>query len=206
MNTPKPHHQRGTAILTVVILTGILAFLVAALMTYAGNRRVRAAEVSRKVNRLACAEAGLELAKNYYGRNFGSWNTYLNNPAQYNPNTYTAWMGYPGGPAPFDTPALQALRPELFGDIDGDGKPDVYIYIRDNADELTPAPNNFASDNDQNVFVGAICISTTMNPRRQDGTISKSPLGVEGLLSYNLQSQYTGQAGGGSMGNGNLNN
>jgi hypothetical protein len=199
------HRERGSALLTAMILTGVLFLFVTALMAYAGQQRSRAIAAARTLRRLSCGEAGLEFAKDYFGRNFTSWNTYLGNPAVYNPvKSYTTWTGY-GGPAAYTSAGFQALHPELFTDLDGDGQPDVYIYIRDNADEMPPASNDWRVDNDQNVMVGAVCISQTLRPRRQDGTLDPNLLSVEGLLSYNVQSQYGGQSGGGSGGNGNFN-
>jgi hypothetical protein len=190
------------------MLTGVLFLFVAALMSYAGQQRTRAVAAARSLRRLSCAEAGLELAKDYFGRNFPSWNNYLATPIVYNPTkSYTTWPGYTG-PSPYNiyiAPGLQTAHPELFADLDGDGKADVYIYVRDNADEMPPAGNNWQVDNDQNVMVGAICISQTMIPRRQDGNLDPELLSAEGLLSYNTQSQYQGQGGGGSSGNGNFN-
>ena len=79
-------------------------------------------------------------------------------------------------------------------------------FIRDNVDEFPPAPNDFTTDNDQNVIVGALCISSTMQPRRENNTIDQDALLAESLLGYNMQGNaYGGQALGGS-GTGNRNN
>jgi hypothetical protein len=214
---------RGSAMLVTYSLMAILMIMVLGLMAYAFQRRQQAVFVARSMNRWSCAEAGLQLAKNYFGRNFGNWNTYLNNPSVYNPvqasyNTHPAPCNHGGNPAVppagQDTcnftgaavAAIQGIDPNLFADLDGDGKMDVYIYIRDNADELPPAPQNYLQDNDQNVYVGAICISQTLAPRLGNGLIDPSGLNVEALLSYNLQSTTGSQSLGGSSGTGNFNN
>ena len=101
--------------------------------------------------------------------------------------------------------ALRAAHPELFYDLDGDGAPDVYIYIRDNQDEPYGVADNYQRDNDQNVIVGAVCISSTMVPRLENGALSTAQLHAESLLSYDLPGKtYTGQAGGATA-NGNIN-
>jgi hypothetical protein len=178
-------------------------------MYYASQERARAVNNSRSLTRRACTEAGIQLARAFYGRNYVNWNTYLSNPAIYDPTVP------PPGLAsnPWDS-SLQSNHPELFTDLDGDGLPDVYVYIRDNWDELPPATNNTTRDNDQIVIVGAVCISNTLVPRRGDGSLEESGsavsgpngLTVEGLLSYNDPNQtYCSQASGCGLGQGNLN-
>jgi hypothetical protein len=211
VNQPRPTRaaSRGTALLTVMVMMAVLLAFVIAILAYAQHRRSRAVQLSRSLIRTNCAQAGLELAKDYFGRNFvssGHWSTYLSQPNLYNPTSYTTWTGYTG-PSQFADAGFQTANPQLFADLDGDGRPDVYIYVRDNADELPPiSAQNWALDNDQNAFVGAICVSQTMIPRLESGTLDSNQLYAEGLLSYNMQSNYKGQAGGGSSGNGNLNN
>ena len=161
----------------------------------------------RSMRRLSCAEAGLELARAYYGRNFTLWNSFLSQPQIYNPFP-GAWE--PSGPAnPYDT-NLQANHPELFADLDSDGVPDVYIYMRDNVDELASASgNNPMQDNDQNVVVGSLCISRTMTPPRDwaspsDGGLTNAQY-VEGLLAVNLANGSYNTKNCGNTGSGNCN-
>jgi len=104
---------------------------------------------------------------------------------------------------------LCVTHPELFFDLDGDGKPDVYIYIRDNMDEKgVQATQDWLFDSDQNVIVGAVCISRTLAPRGADGNIDPSRISVEALLSYD---SAAGAGGGydmhthGATGTGNIN-
>src|SRR5262249_29855202 len=122
------------------------------------------------------------------------WNTtYLPNPAIYNASVNAV-----------RNTAFQTANPQLFADLDGDGKADVYLYIHDNFDEFFPNLNNPTRDNDLNVVVGAVCISSTLLPRSESGS-SASTMMVEGLLSYNPGSTYGSQGYQGASGSGNLN-
>jgi hypothetical protein len=188
-----------------------MLLVVAGLMYYASRSRSRAVTISRGNSRVACAESGLQLARAYYGRNYPLWNsTFLPNPAVYNATVSTA-----------RTAAFQNANPQLFADLDGDGQPDVYLFIHDNVDEFLPNVNNPNRDNDLNVIVGAACVSGTLMPRVDaanlasavvalDGGYSgyipmSSPMISEGLLSYNPAGSYASQGYQGASGSGNLN-
>lgn len=196
----RAHSRRGAAMITVLILMGLLAVIVAGLMTYVYQQRLRTIAAARSLKRESCAENGMQYARAFFAANFANWNSYLSNPTNYNSQ---APAGVDGGVYEVTT----GIPGSLLYDLDGDGLSDVYIFIRDNPDELKPAIPNPAQDNDQNVFIGAVCISSTMSPRRPDGKVSPNLLKVEGLLSYNLPNNgYSSQAGGGTSGVGNLNN
>lgn len=191
-------HQRGSALLTAAVLTAVLLVVVAGLIYYATQSRLRAITISRGVARISCADSGLQLAKAYYGRNYSLWNTtFLPTPSVYN--------ALDKARDPAQRVALLTSNPELFADLDGDGSPDVYIYVRDNYDELQPVPNNPIRDNDLNVIVGAMCISTTLTPRREDGLTAPEPILAEALMSYNPNGNYGSQGYHGASGSGNLN-
>lgn len=206
--SPRPHPRspRGATLLLVVLLVTVLLGLVAGVMAYAGSERTRAVSYSRTGQRQGCAESGLQLARGYFGRNYAQWNTFLSMPSVYDP------VASPTNPAPADprTPggraAIKTTNPALFADLDGDGKDDVYLYIRDNEDEFKPLPPEWNRDNDQQVVVGALCISETLIPRRGNAnTLDPTGLAVEGILQYNGGGQaYTAQTAGGT-GSGNLN-
>jgi hypothetical protein len=183
----------------VIILVTVLMGLIASILVYAGKERIRAVAAGRNGQRQSCAESGLQLARSYYGRNFQNWNGYLAAPATYDPVRSST------NPNPADptTPALQVAHPELFADLDGDTKPDVFLYIRDNDDELYPLPAERNRDNDHNVVVGAVCISSTLTPRSEN-TVSPSLLAHEGLLSYNGENANCLTSNGGN-GTGNCN-
>lgn len=194
-------NRRGAALITALLMMGLLAAIVSALMLYVSEQRQRSVSNARSMVRESCASSGLQLARAYYARNFTSWNTYLAAPGTYNP-VKTAWNATPANPA---NTTLHTTHPELFADLDGDGALDVYIYIRDNADEGLPAPENWAHDNDQNAIIGAVCISTTLVPWK-GGRPDPDQVVMEGVLSFNLPDNvYGSQANSGTSGTGNLN-
>jgi hypothetical protein len=190
--------ERGSALLTAAALTTVLLMVAAGLIYYATQSRLRAISVSRGTSRVSCAESGLQLARAYYGRNYSLWNTtFLPNYGTYNAANTIA----------VDATAranLIASHPELFADLDGDGLPDVYLYVRDNVDEFLPNLNNLLRDNDLTVIVGAMCISQTLLPRGENGQ-QANPMMAEGLLSYNPTGTYGSQGYHGASGSGNLN-
>ena len=195
--------------ITVMVLMSALAIIVAGLMTYVFQQRERSIASARSMTRNNCAGSGMQFARAYFARNFPSWNTYLAAPSTYNPvpSTWNAAPSDPTSPTFLTTfQNLDAAHQALFTDLDGDGVADVYIYIRDNADEGLPAAENWARDNDQMVIVGAVCVSKTMVPRQSGGALDPNLIVVEGLLSYNLPNNgYGAQSGGGTAGTGNLN-
>ncbi|MBS2026261.1 MAG: hypothetical protein JST54_00030 [Deltaproteobacteria bacterium] len=196
--------ERGSALLVAIGVSAVLLLAVSSLYLYASGQRERASRQTRELARVDCAEAGLQLARAFFANNVASWNTYLADPSHYNPVPST-WNTAPANPT---STALQTTSPysQLFFDLDGDGKLDVYIYVRDNQDELPPAANNWAHDNDQNVIVGAACISGTLTPRLENGLVDTSKMTAESLLSLNTPgNQYSGQSTGGASNNGNVN-
>ena len=193
--------KRGAALITVLLMMGVLAAIVSALLLYVHEERARSVASTRSMERNSCAASGMQFARAYFARNFANWNTYLNNPAVYNPVQQTWNSGtYVDTTLPTFLGTFRTTNPQLFTDLDGKPGDDVFIYIRDNADEGLPAAENWTRDNDQNVIVGAICISKTMVPTGVRA--STDLIVVEGLLSYNLPNNtYGSQATGTASGN-----
>jgi len=199
--------RQGSALLTVVILTAVILSVSLALLAYTGKERNRAINLARAVPRNYCAETGLQLARTYFGKHY-PWDTYLADPADYDP-VPANWMAVhapvltPATPY-FDGGGLATAHPELFADLDGDGNYDVYIYIRNNNEE----PASPERDNDLQVIVGAVCISSTLSPRLPNGRLDSSELSTQGLLAYTGAGSKIAQrcgAGGASLGNCNAN-
>jgi hypothetical protein len=183
-------------------MVALLTSIVAALMLYVHQQRVRSIAAARAIVRDSCAASGLQYARAYFARHQAKWDDYLGEPQVYNP-VKASWNTTPADPK---SKTLPNDHKELFVDLDGDGANDVYLYIRDNPDEGLPALQNWRRDNDQIVIVGAVCISETMAPRRQDGNVDPTLVVVEGLLSYNLtDTSYKSQSLSGTAGTGNLN-
>lgn len=160
-------------------MMGIMLLMILGVLAYAGQGRERAIRVSRKVDRHACASAGFQIARGFYGRDYDTWNYRLSRPAIYDSRD-------PVGAG------LEITNPELFADLDGDNKADVYFYMRDNTDERPPAHDNGGRDSDQAIIVGAQCISSTMRPALPSGQLDSTVLVVEGLLEYNVKNTSTG--------------
>lgn len=207
---------RGSALLTTVIFVTIILLVTSALLFYASYSHRRATNVSRGATELSCAESGLQLARAYFADPAQQplWNTYLQDPQNYNPVRST-WNTDPAlGDGGYQT--VLAAHPELFYDLDGDStsgtpKPDVYIYIRDNADETgggLDGGQDWSNDTDSTVYIGAVCISQTLAPRRLTDGLSMSvvsPLVAEGLLSMGKSKCLYGSQHGSCLGNGNTN-
>lgn len=236
MRKSRQHHERGSTLLFTVSISAVILFIVAAVLSYASHERIRATNDARLTQRFSCVETGLQMARAYFGdpdRYIASnhWNSFLAAPWYYNP-VVTTWNQTLGNDAacttaitngavptsnraanPFGA-CLRANHPELFMDLDGDALPDIYIYIRDNADERVPATNDWTTDNDQTVIIGAVCISTTMVPK-PDGkavnaisnnaaTLKGVYPSIEGLLQFNTLYGPSTQANAGN-GSGNVN-
>ena len=201
----RPSSERGSAVLTTVVMIAVIMGVVTAIMAYANAERLRTISISRKTLRLSCAESGLQFAKAYFGRQFSEWNAILAQPGIYDP-IYSSHHQYdPMGSLPpdFTDPSFQSAYPQLFADLDADSVPDIYIYSRDNQDEFSPAFMDPLRDNDQNLIVGAACFSKTLRPRGEQ--LTNQSLTAEGLLSHNSSVQGCSQFGCGD-GSGNLNN
>jgi type II secretory pathway pseudopilin PulG len=204
--------KHGTALMSAMMLMGVLGLIVILVLSYASANRQRAIRHSRAEDRERCAYAGLMYARAYFAANQANWDTWLSAPQYFNPMPLPPNSG-PGATAPpwsspqrsadistaaaindilTNAPAAYNTR-ALFIDIDGDttlsatGDADVYVYMRDDADESAPAPQNFQHDSNQTIIVGAVCISPTMQPRlpNQAGvpTQTTDPLILEANLA-----------------------
>jgi hypothetical protein len=195
MSSSRHHSRRGAAMITVMVLMTILAAIVASVIAISGAERTRATISARGIQRQTCAEQGLQFARSYFANRQASWSTMLTNATVYNnadPITNRATI-------------VATARP-LVMDLDNDTKDDVYLYIRDNDDEILPATADWTYDSDQAVIIGATCISTTMVPRRPNGTIDADKVSVESILSFNaLINTISSQSGQGPSGSGNIN-
>lgn len=188
----------GFAMIAALMLMSLLALIAIAVLSLSAADRRRAVRHTRTEVRENCAYSGLTYARTFFGNNFANWNTYLANPTHFNPmnlpGTTTPVWG--GAKADLSTVSsigiIRAAQPNLFMDLDNDGLSDVYIFIRDNPDEFAPAVPNYQRDNDQNVIVGAVCISSTMQPKRERtvtwagySDIDPDRMVVESMLSVN---------------------
>lgn len=200
--------------ITVMVLMTVLAAIVASVIAIAGAERTRVALSARSIQRQTCAEDGLQFARSFFANRQASWDLMLAKPGgmhPYNPvpsywNTNPAIPTTASGRTTIKAVTTPVPGSSLFVDLDGDSQDDVYIYLRDNDDEVFPANTDWGVDNDQNIIVGSMCISNTMVPRRSNGTIEGDRVTVESVLSFNaLTNIISSQSGQGPSGSGNIN-
>jgi len=202
--------ERGSALLVAMGVALVLLTIVAGLFVMAGAERRRASVPARQLQRVGCAQAGLQLARSYYLAHYGDWGAYLSNPKVYDPikadwmSTAAGCVSGCGASNPTDA-TFQTTNKSLFFDLDGDSKADVYIYIRDNEDEMPPAANSWIADHDLSVFVGSVCVSSTLTPLGTNGKPDPSQLNAEALLTYHPTTPPYSQAANGPTGDGNVN-
>jgi hypothetical protein len=153
------------ATLLVALLAGGGIALYLQLQSTKGAGMVKAARTT-----LYCAEAGLAASRKLLALNYLSWPLLLDGDDGNDPSWYP-----------------------IRGDIDGEAGDDFEVKVRDNDDEVPPALNNLALDNDRQIFVVGRCI--------KNAEVSREV--VELLLVASSGQVYTGQAGGGALNSGN---
>ncbi|MBI5068455.1 MAG: hypothetical protein HZB56_09455 [Deltaproteobacteria bacterium] len=133
--------QRGVTLLFAILIMLMVTVLSVAIINYAGRDRIAAARMSVQERGLACAEAGLQYGRRYFGCNYkttSGWNAILNGtvPGRYDPALGDA---YPASLAAID----RRLRGDRNNDgtldpgtdLNGDGQADFWVSIRDDDDE-----------------------------------------------------------------------
>lgn len=164
--------QRGSAMLLVAtILVALLAGGGVALYVQLQSTK-SAGLVKASKNSLFCAEAGVIAARPTLALNYLTWPVLLDGNAGNDPTWYP-----------------------ISGDLDGDGVDDYEVTIKDNDDEVPPAPNDPLFDNDRRVFAVGRCLKSTEVSREV------TELLIVGGGGY----VYRNQAGGGGWNTGNQN-
>jgi hypothetical protein len=136
-------NERGSAMLvTLIILAALLAGAV--VIAQMQQTSTRSADVVRTgMSSVYCAEAGLAAARPVVAANYAQWGAALAQSGAATPNlTEPAWLSAGIGSH----------------DLDGDGVADFTVYIRDNDDEVPPAPNDRTIDRDLAIYVVSTCI------------------------------------------------
>lgn len=158
--------QRGVAMIFALALVFALAVIGVAIIKYAGRDRIAAARMSVKERGLLCADAGIQYGRRYFGCNYkttGNWNQVLSGGA---PGRFDTSLGdaYPTSTSSIplvlqgDRTGSGALDPGT--DLDGDGKPDFWVSIRDDDDERPlGAADNRQRDNNLGVLLRSECIN-----------------------------------------------
>jgi hypothetical protein len=160
------------ALVLVLTLVALLTVLVAFALTVSDQDRGEAGKQVKNTVMVEVAESALQYAKVFFFQRYNYWNTYLA-------------LDYTGLPTTLPAGFEDMLVPNL---------PTGFrcaIFARDDADELTTAPNP-NRDNNNRIYVGAVC-------RGPSGKISEllAPLECTGGCSG---SSYSSQNAGGTMG------
>jgi hypothetical protein len=166
--------ERGAAVaLVMVLVASLLSGGALAVYLAIGDTRASGYTLSSR-GALFCAEAGLASARALIGANYAAWPLLLDD----DPDNDPSW--YP-------------IRADL--DSPGDGLADYEVTVRDNDDEMAPAPNDPRRDNDLRIFVVSRCTKYTDTPRQ-----------VLELISYSGGGNvYRHQSGQGASNAGNVN-
>jgi hypothetical protein len=162
--------ERGSALIFALAIVLVLAIVGVAIIRIAGADRTDAALQGKRDRGLACAEAGLQYARRFFGVNYEAshgWNDYLNGTTpgyRYDPQMRPVADTYP-------TPTQLAAKPmqtrgqsngtsfDPGADLDGDGQPDFWVSIRDDDDErpLGLANDDRTRDNNETVVLRSEC-------------------------------------------------
>lgn len=164
--------QRGSAMLLVAtLLVALLAGgAVALYVQLQGTKSAGLVKASK--NSLFCAEAGVIAERSFLALNYLAWPVLLDGNSSNDPTWYP-----------------------LTGDLDGDGVADYSVTIKDNDDEVPPAPDDPLFDNDRRVYAVGKCLK---NPDVSRDVIELLMVGGGGYV-------YRNQAGGGGWNTGNQN-
>lgn len=155
--------QRGSMLMLAMFFVLVLAVVGMLVLQHAGRDRIASAQMVSKERAFACAEAGLQYGRRFFGLNYEAshgWNDYLNGTLP----------GYTYDPSNDLTGAYKLLstRPNRArGASDGtnyeagtlyDGNPTFWVSIRDDEDEAPAGqPNNSALDNNEAVVLRSEC-------------------------------------------------
>jgi len=159
---------RSTGSVLVFAIAIVLAMAVVGvlLIRLAGNDRIDAGMMGIKDRGLACAEAGLQYGRSFYGSTYetsNGWNNYL---AQGSGYRYDAAHGDA-------RPELSTVPKQTLGygngttldpgaDINGDGQPDFWVTIHDDDDERPVGlPDNPSRDNNEVVILRSECTNSS---------------------------------------------
>lgn len=143
--TASRRSEQGSALVVTMIILSALAAGAASLVSVQSSA-TKGGELSTSgAKSLYCAEAGIAAGVPAVAANYSQWAASLAQGGTGEPSwLYTAIGSH---------------------DLDGDGRDDFTVYIKDNEDEVPPATDDPTRDNDLKVFVVARCIAHTDTPR-----------------------------------------
>jgi hypothetical protein len=186
---PRSTHGRrspeaGSAILITMLLVVSMLGGGAVLLNMQLHSSRSVAVVKQRISGQACAEAGLAAARGLVAANYSLWGPSLCNPPPPR-GTGTCVIGSPT----FEPVFLRS--PAVDHDLDNDGTADFVLTLLDNDDEVAPATNNLAVDNDLQVYIVSTCIQNPENPIRVSELVRYTPGGT----CYSTQLGGCGGAG-----------
>jgi hypothetical protein len=177
MHSNQPRH-RGIALVIVLCMVVLVAAAVAFAIQVAG-KDVR--DNGKQIHNLTIqdvTEGAMQQARAFFSTTatMKQWNTYLALP-------------YPTSPIGSAATTLKSTHSELFPAVPTGFT--CFMYARDDADELPPAANDPTHDNNQTIYIGALCTGP-----------NNSTAELSGVLTFD-NSRFKYSAGGAS-GNGGV--
>jgi hypothetical protein len=210
-STPGRHAAlaRGSALIFALAIVLLLAVAGVAIVRYAGGDRVDAAKFGTRDRGLACAEAGLQYARKFFGSTYttsNNWNDYLIAPTAAVPGYRFDPNAGDKRPTDFSTlpPQTRGMSngttfdPGADSDAEGrpTGQPNFWVSVRDDDDEVPlGAPNDPSRDNNELIIIRSECT----NPAYAivEGGLSRNVV-LEAALSHVQGTSGYGIAAGGS--------
>ncbi len=150
---PCPRRPGGFAIVAVLGVVLLLTLIVAFTLNITGAERAQAGKGVHNQTIMNATESALQYGKSYLLSKYPGkgWDTYLNwfvdHPAALGTSSDIAST----------LSAVQTLDANL---LYTSGQYNCFIYARDDIDELNGVANDPRKDNNQLIFVGAVCTQT----------------------------------------------
>jgi hypothetical protein len=161
-------HERGSALVFAIALVLAITVVGMGILKLTANDRIDAAKHGKRERAQACAEAGIQYGRRFFGLQYvqsNGWNDYLDGV------TKPGYRFDPTLPTPDTMPTNLALLPkEVRGasngvdldagaDVDNDGRPDFWVSIRDDDDERPNGAVNDVKtrDNNEVVILRSVC-------------------------------------------------
>lgn len=159
--------ERGSVLILAMFLVLLLAVVGAMVIRHAARDRIAAAQMGSRERAFACAEAGLQYGRRFFGLRYEAshgWNDYLDGTLAgftYDPATYD----------PANPPVLSDRPLEVRGASDGaafdpgadyEGASQFWVSIRDDDDErpgpgVAPPADDPTRDNNESVILRSEC-------------------------------------------------
>ncbi len=163
---PRAASSRGVSILFAMALVMALAVIGVAVINWAGRDRIAAARMSVQERGLACAEAGIQYGRRYFGCRYKTTNNWNNVLGATAPGRFDPSLGdvYPTAASGIDRrlkgDSTNSGTYDAGTDLDGDGNPDFWVSVRDDDDERPlGAADDRQRDNNLAVFLRSECIN-----------------------------------------------